>query len=83
MGRDHKNDSVGDSQLPRDVSCLQMPIHFFTKSPNLPHAASAQSVPTSFPLSYFSMETMKKLFLILLSFQTLFLVLAFATKTLA
>lgn len=51
------------------------------KSPNLPKASQAQSVDTSFPLSCFSMETMKKLFLILLSLQTLFLVLAFAMET--
>lgn len=46
-----------------------------------PPEASRQSVPPSFPLAYFSMETMRKLFLILLALHTLFLVLAFAIET--
>ena len=79
MGRDRRDESeMRNSCLESYHGSRGPPISLKGTSPDLPKASKGH---TSFPLSYFSMETMKKLFLILLSLQTLFLVLPFATET--
>lgn len=73
-------EKAGLGHLRRD--CVSITIPFLvSESLNPPKASQAQPVESSCPLSHFSMETMRTLFLILLALRTLFLVLAFAIET--